>query len=80
MKALPLADGTFAPCALWLNRAYPANGEVILRNANNSQAPFDRLVAEGDTARFSALANKTSLRQAFLDWIHGTKQTTVVAP
>ena len=80
VKALPLADGTFAPCALWLNRAHPANGRVVLRNTNNSQAPFDRLVADGDTARFAALANKTSLRQAFLDWLHTTKKTTVVAP
>jgi CRISPR-associated protein Cmr1 len=80
VKALPLADGTFAPCALWLNRAHPANSEVVLRNANNSQAPFDRLVASGDTPQFSALANKTSLREAFLDWLHATKQTTVVAP
>ncbi|MBX3230655.1 MAG: type III-B CRISPR module RAMP protein Cmr1 [Labilithrix sp.] len=80
VKALPLDDGTFAPCALWLNRAHPTNGEVVLRNTNNSQAPFDRLVASGDTARFSALANKTSLRQAFLDWLHSKYQTTVVAP
>jgi CRISPR-associated protein Cmr1 len=80
VKALPLADGTFTPCALWLNRAHPAGGEVVLRNTNNSQAPFDRLVADGDTPQFSALANKTSLRHAFLDWLHGTKQTTVVAP
>jgi CRISPR-associated protein Cmr1 len=80
VKALPLADCTFAPCALWLNRAHPTSGQVVLRNANNSQAPFDRLVANGDTARFSALANKTSLRQAFLDWLHAKYQTTVVAP
>ncbi|MCL4685853.1 type III-B CRISPR module RAMP protein Cmr1 [Myxococcota bacterium] len=80
VKALPLADGTFVPCALWLNRAYPAGGEVILKNTNNSQAPFDRLVANGDTARFSALANKANLRQAFLDWLHAKYQTTVVAP
>lgn len=80
VKALPLADGSFAPCALWLNRAHPVNGEVVLRNANNSQAPFDRLVANGDTARFAALANKTSLHQAFLDWLHARYQTTVVAP
>lgn len=80
VKALPLADGSFAPCALWLNRAHPVNGEVVLRNANNSQAPFDRLVANGDTAHFATLANKTSLRQAFLDWLHARYQTTVVAP
>ena len=36
VKALPLADGSFAPCALWLNRAHPANGEVVLRNASTS--------------------------------------------
>ncbi len=79
VKALPLADGTFAPCALWLNRAHPANGQVILRNVNNSQAPFDRLVAAGDNAQFSALAGKSSLRAAFLDWLHATYHTTVVA-
>lgn len=38
------------------------------------------LVAPGDTPRFAALANKSSLRQAFLDWLHETEQTTVVAP
>lgn len=79
VKALPLADGTFVPCALWLNRAYPA-GEVILRGVNNSQAPFDRLVAPGDTPRFSALAGKHSLRQAFLDWLQARYRMTVVAP
>jgi CRISPR-associated protein Cmr1 len=80
VKALPLADGTFAPCALWLNRAHPTNGEVILRNAKDSQAPFDRLIANGDTARFSALVNKASLRQAFFDWLRVKFNTTVVAP
>jgi CRISPR-associated protein Cmr1 len=79
VKALPLADGTFVPCALWLNRAYP-NGNVVLRGASSSAAPFDRLVAAGDTARFSALANKQGLRQAFLDWLQAKYQTTVVAP
>ncbi len=79
VKALPLADGTFVPCALWLNRAYPA-GEVILRDVDNSQAPFDQLVAPGDTPQFSALKNKQSLRQAFLDWLQARYHTTVVAP
>jgi CRISPR-associated protein Cmr1 len=80
VKALPLADGTFVPCALWLNRAHPANGEVILKGTNSSQAPFDRLVAAGDRPRFSALTNKQSLRQAFLDWLQASYKTTVVAP
>ena len=30
VKALPLADNRFVPCALWLNRAYPV-GAVSLR-------------------------------------------------
>ncbi len=79
VKALPLADGTWVPCALWLGRAYPS-GNVVLRGVNNSGAPFDRLVASGDTPRFSALANKQSLRLAFLDWLHARYKTTVVAP
>jgi CRISPR-associated protein Cmr1 len=79
VKAMPLADGRFAPCALWLNRAYPS-GDVVLRGVNNSAAPFDLLKAPGDTARFSPLADKQSLREAFLDWLHARYQTTVVAP
>jgi hypothetical protein len=60
------------PCASGERRGGAAH-------ANNSQAPFDRLVANGDNAQFRALANKTSLRQAFLDWLHAKYQTTVVA-
>ena len=82
VKALPLADGTFVPCALWLNRAYPG-GQVILRvnggYVNGSEAPFDLLLAPGDKAFFSALSGKQSLRQAFLDWLHTVHHTTVVA-
>jgi CRISPR-associated protein Cmr1 len=91
VKALPLADKSFVPCALWLNRSYPNGAQVGLARPSRDRpdekevdlrtvAPFDRLVAPGDTARFSALANKTSLREAFLDWLHTTYQTTVVAP
>jgi CRISPR-associated protein Cmr1 len=79
LKALPLADGTFLPCALWLNRAYPT-GEVVLRGTGNSAAPFDRLVASGDTARFSALTGRSTLRAAFLDWLRARYRTTAVAP
>lgn len=80
VKALPLADGSFAPCALWMNRAYPVNGEVILRDVSGSQAPFDCLVASSDTACFSTLAKNPSLRDAFLGWLLREKRTTVVAP
>lgn len=91
VKALPLVDGSFAPCALWLNRSLPAGAQVGLARPKQGRpndkevdpatvAPFDRLIATGDAARFAALANKTSLRQAFLDWLHTKYQTTVVAP
>lgn len=91
VKALPLADGSFAPCALWLNRSLPAGAQVGLARPKQGRpndkevdpatvAPFDRLIATGDAARFAALANKSSLRQAFLDWLHAKYQTTVVAP
>jgi len=92
VKALPLADGRFVSCALWLNRTYPKDGSVGLYRQNHrgrqhekeidptTTAPFDCLVAPGDTPRFSALANKKSLRQAFLDWLHTKYKTTVVAP
>jgi len=74
VKALPLAGGHFVPCALWLARAHP-EGEVVLRNLERSSAPFDRVLGPGDEARFSALAGKTSLRDAFLDWLLATHET-----
>lgn len=92
VKALPLADGTFVPCALWLMRDLPAGAEVGLARPKSggrqnekevdqrSAAPFDRLVAPGDTPRFSALDRKSSLREAFLEWLHARYETTMVAP
>jgi CRISPR-associated protein Cmr1 len=69
VKALPLAGSGFVPCALWLDRAYPA-GEVFLEGKPGSGAPFDRL--PGEEARFSALRGKRGLREAFLDWLVAT--------
>lgn len=81
VKALPLADGNFVPCALWLNRSYPQGGQVgIYRSSRltlGSTADFDVLVAPGETERFDALAvpevSKEApgrkLRAAFLKWI-----------
>jgi len=96
VKALPIVDDkgkfAFVPCALWLNRSYPSGGQVGLARRNQGRpnekevepataAPFNSsLVANGDTALFSALVNKASLRQAFLDWLREQKKTTVVAP
>lgn len=91
VKALPLADGSFVPCALWLGRAHPPGNVVLVRRraatvadvvqvVPRSAAPFDRLVAPGDVPRFRALAGKATLREAFLDWLHPKCKTTVVAP
>jgi len=88
VKALPLAGGRFLPCALWLNRAYPEAGQVVMvrkqgdeyRAIDRSAAPFDRLVADGDTSHFKPLDGKASLREAFLDWLTGVKKAERVAP
>lgn len=73
VKAMPLATGKFAPIALWLERAWPAGGEVVLRmdgrEVSGSAAPFDKLLGKGDPALFAPLSGETSLRQAFLDWL-----------
>jgi CRISPR-associated protein Cmr1 len=87
VKALPLADGRFVPCALWLERGYPEGGRVYLyqgrgdRPVPRSEAPFERITAPGDVAQFDALKGKSSLRQAFLDWLSSAgKCDTKVAP
>jgi CRISPR-associated protein Cmr1 len=84
VKALPLTGGRFVPCALWLHREYPRDGEVVLLRKQSvvraSEAPFDRLVAKGDAPRFAALDPRRSLRDAFLDWLHATYQTTRIKP
>jgi CRISPR-associated protein Cmr1 len=85
VKALPLSNGKFAPCALWLQRGYPHDAKVGLTKDNKmvdrqTEAVFDLLVATDDTARFSALATSQTLRQAFLNWLQTRHRTTVVSP
>ncbi|MGH7754870.1 MAG: hypothetical protein ACREM8_01100 [Vulcanimicrobiaceae bacterium] len=85
VKALPLADGSYVACALWLTRGFPPGAEARLTRQrkefdSQSAAPFDRLVAPGDTARFAALADKDGLRRAFFDWLDARNATTVIAP
>ena len=83
LKAFPLADGMFVPCALWLERGYPRDSKVVLRGPRrgSSGADFDQLVAPGDTPLFSALADVNAppgrrLRTAFLRWLltQGTQE------
>ena len=72
VKALPLADGKFVPCALWLARGFPAGKAVLVMNkhvVSGSAAPFERMRGDGDTDLHDALKDKSSVRQAFLDWL-----------
>lgn len=89
VKAVALAGGTFAPCALWLNRAFPNGGQVGLFDHGNlnqaSLAPFDRLVASGDTPLYAPLDQPTPpdggqghLQTAFNDWLVHSGQATRV--
>lgn len=88
VKALPLADGQFVPCALWLHRAYP-EGQVGLHEsdtrARGSKADFDVLVAKGESARFWPLEQARNapqgqcLRTAFFAWLDQQKNIKVLA-
>lgn len=68
VKPLPLTNQRYAAMALWLCRAQPP-GEVVLKGNKKSHAPFDRLVAHGDKPRFSVLAGKATLQDAFFAWL-----------
>lgn len=83
LKALPLVGGRFVAIALWLHRAWPA-GKVVLKIHDKvvpgSAAAFDALAAPGDTPLFTALADTSTLRQAFFDWLARRDVTTTFAP
>lgn len=84
IKPLPLANGQFVPCALWLHRAYPNGGQVVLTRGGSeitgSAAPFDRLVAPGDPILYAPLNVAAAvppgqrLREAFLAWLPAAVQ------
>lgn len=92
VKALPLSNGDFVPCALWLFRGYPAGGQVILEpkdvRSAGSAADFDVLVSPGDRACYGPLSRAqsgqvgTRLRTAFFDWLAARYKSSVrtVAP
>jgi CRISPR-associated protein Cmr1 len=78
VKAMPLAKGTFVPIVLWLRRSWPDKGVVVLtrkregkktrERISGSEAPFDRLLAPGDSPLYAPL-QATSLAEAFLCWV-----------
>ncbi|OJH33898.1 type III-B CRISPR module RAMP protein Cmr1 [Cystobacter ferrugineus] len=82
VKAMPLANGTFVPIALWLCRAWPDHGHVVLlrkghrEHVPGSEAPFERLLAPGDTALYAPL-RASSLSEAFFSWVkaRGAKES-----
>lgn len=72
VKPLPVRDGSFLPMALWLNRASPEGSQVFAKEADEdkkvvakSRAPMDHF----DAPLFSPASTKSSLRQAFCDWL-----------
>ncbi|WP_224366151.1 hypothetical protein [Hyalangium versicolor] len=73
VKAMPLANGSFTPVALWLCRANPP-GEVVLllkgqrTPVSGSSARFDQLLAPHDKALYAPL-QASSLREAFFGWL-----------
>lgn len=75
VKPLPLTNGRFVPMALWLNRGFPA-GQVALALGKRksappirrSRAPFQRLLAPGDSSSFFAV-NRPDLRTAYCEWL-----------
>lgn len=83
IKALPLVGGRFVAIALWLHRDWPA-GKIVLEIDRavlpGSAAPFDALAAPGDTPLFTALAGKSTLRSAFLDWLALAPDVVTVFP
>jgi CRISPR-associated protein Cmr1 len=84
LKALPLANGKFVSCALWLNREVPPNSQIVLNLKNgqsiNTAIAFDApYTAAPGAPAFIVDAGKHSLRQAFLSWL-GKKPVVKVAP
>ncbi|MCA9711490.1 MAG: type III-B CRISPR module RAMP protein Cmr1, partial [Myxococcales bacterium] len=76
LKALPLANGTFAPIALWLARSSPPKGQVVMclgsreRVCPGSHTTFDApLVAPGDACLLPILEQHSTMREAFLGWL-----------
>ncbi len=73
VKALPLADGSFLPCALWMTRAFPGdNARVIVkgRSPKDTGAKFDaEFKAPDGVPEFIKEAGSEGLRSAFIGWL-----------
>lgn len=78
VKALPLADGRFESIALWLERAYPQDGQATLiqgkRHLEATCADFDRLYAPEDQPLFNPLRSQKPLREVFFTWLNDTRK------
>jgi hypothetical protein len=51
-----------------------------MRPVRGSEAPFDRLLGAGDKSLFRPLDGKSTLRDAFLDWLVEAKQLRKLTP
>jgi CRISPR-associated protein Cmr1 len=84
VKPLPLANKGFAPLALWLHRADPKGGQVVLSKGkqkgehvidDGSAAPFDRLLGAKDEPLFKPLRGAATLREAFFAWLRERRKS-----
>jgi len=74
IKPVQLRDGTFVPFALWLSRRLPTDAQAGVHSSKDaldvrSLAPFGIALPAGDKHLFNPLSGKTSLRDAFMDWV-----------
>ncbi len=84
VKPLALADGYCEPIALWLTRSYPEGGRVQVKGKPRSEAPFDKLIGDGEAPRFAPLQHGLEapsghrLRRAFFWWLKQQGVTEVM--
>jgi CRISPR-associated protein Cmr1 len=85
VTVMPLKNGQFAPCLVWLNRRFPDAGASVVAVQRNSVIPssdarFDEVVARGDQAQLHWLnlaataAPGTRLRTAFFEWLKSVER------
>jgi len=74
IKPVQLRDGRFAPLALWLTRQLPLTAQAGIHRDKDtlfvdSLAPPGLMLPAGDTHLFAPLGGKSTLREAFMDWV-----------
>ena len=73
VKPLPVQGG-FIPMALWLNRADPENVQVVARRGMTELPRSAAPLGKFDAPSFDPAKGKSTLREAFLDWLKAPQQ------